>query len=742
LPSNVGSSAFKNARLRKLALKQAEILFPVAVQAYREGRHPQAQALCRQILNDLPDHFDAWRLLGVSEADSSHFEEAVAALRRATALNSRSSEAHANLGWSLLRLGQYQEARASLERAITLDPNFPTALTNLGTTLMHLGRYDEAIAAHDRAIALKPDYGDAHCSRGTALLLANQNEEAVRSFDRALALQPRHLPALHGKGLAYLNLRNFDQALATQNAALSIKPDTAVVLTQRARVFQHLGQFDKADADFDAALAVAPHLEPALHGKATLSALVGRMAPALAACQKLLALNPNSATALSVLGSCLLLQGDAAAAIQLFDRALAVEPDHADAITRKIWALDFLPDAGFVEEQAARNYWWNAVGSHIPRLHPAGRELDPDRRLVVGYVSSDFRGHSAALAFIPILQHHNRNQFQIIAYSCSPQQDDVTDRCHKTVDRWVEAWRLSDDRLAELIQADKVDILVDLSGHSAGDRLGVFARKPAPVQVTAVGNVNGTGLPAIDYLLADSVVIPQSVRHLFAEKVYDLPALITIEPLPNIQPSPLPMLRNGFVTFGVFNRSYKISDLALTLWFRLMQALPGSIIVVKNSSMSDPPQRDGLIARFAAHGIPEERLRCIGTTSRPDHLAQFADIDISLDPFPQNGGISTWESLQMGVPVVTKLGNGGGARCGGAIVKAIGLDDWVADDDDGYLAIALRYASQPDRLAALRARLPELVANSAAGNCEVYTRHVEAGYRKFWRDYCAGATPE
>jgi predicted O-linked N-acetylglucosamine transferase (SPINDLY family) len=246
-------------------------------------------------------------------------------------------------------------------------------------------------------------------------------------------------------------------------------------------------------------------------------------------------------------------------------------------------------------------------------------------------------------------------------------------------------------------------------------------------------------LPVMDYLLADPVVIPGSVRHLFAETIYDLPSLITIEPPPNIKPSPLPMLRNGFVSFGVFNRTYKISDPALTLWSKLMQALPGSIIIVKNGSMNDSLLRERLIARFVAHGIAEDRLRCMGTTSRADHLATFADIDMSLDPFPQNGGISTWESLQMGVPVVTKLGNGPGGRCGGAIVTAIGLGDWVAEDDEGYLAIALKYASHPDELAALRVNLPGMAANSAAGNCEIYTRHVEEGYRKFWRNYCAGA---
>jgi predicted O-linked N-acetylglucosamine transferase (SPINDLY family) len=739
LQRSVGSRHDKNARSREHDRKQPEVLLPAAVQAYREGRHPEAQALCRQILKDLPDHFDAVHLLGVSEADSRHFEEAVAALMRAAGLNPRSAEVHCNLGWSLLRLGRHQEARACLERAIALNPSFPTALTNLGTALMHLRRYDEAVAAHDRAIVLKPDYGDAHYNRGMALLLANRNEEAGQSFDRALTLQPRHLPALHGKGLVHLNLKNFDQALAAQSAALAVKPDAAIVIIQRARVFQHLGQFDKAEAEFDAALAIEPNLEPALCGKATLSVLKDKMGPALSACYKVLAQNPNSETALSLLGSCFTLQGDIAAAIEHFDRALAIKPDLEDAITKKIFALEFLPGADFAQQQAARNYWWSAVGSQLPRLELAEGDLDPERRLVVGYVSSDFRDHSAALAFMPILRHHDHDQFETIAYSCSSQKDGATDRCRAMVDQWVEAWQLTDERLADRIQADKVDILVDLSGHSAGHRLGVFARKPAPIQVTAVGNVSGTGLPVIDYLLADPVVIPQSVRHLFAEKIYDLPSLITIEPPPKIQPSSLPMLRNGYVTFGVFNRTCKISDPALTLWSKLMQALPGSIIVVKNGSMNDPLLRDGLIARFVAHGVAEDRLRCIGTTSRPGHLAMFADIDMSLDPFPQNGGISTWESLQMGVPVVTRLGNGPGARCGGAIVKAVGLDDWVADDDEGYLAIALKYASNPDALARLRAGLPDRAANSAAGNGAIYTRHVEEGYRKFWRDYCAGA---
>jgi len=739
LQSSVGSRAFQNARLQKQARKQAEVLLPSAVNAYRQARHGEAQALCRQILKDLPNHFDALHLLGVSEADCGHFEEAVAALTRAVGVDPRSAEAQSNLGMALFRLSRYEEARVAQQKAIALKPNFPTALTNLGNTLMHMRRFDESIAAHDCAISLKPDYADAHCNRGMALLLVERNEEADRDFDRALSLSPRLIPAMLGKGLVNINLRNFDVALEKINAAVAANPNAAPVLAQRGRLFQQMGQLEKASADFEAVLALDPNLEAALCGRANLGLLNGDVASAIAACNKVLAQNPNSELAVTLLASCAAKQGEIATAIALYDRALELKPGYEEAISKKIFALDFLPGVDIAQLQAARRSWWDAIGAKLPRRHLRERNLDPDRRIVVGYVSSDFRDHSAALAFMPILRRHDHEKFEIILYSCSPRQDAVTELFRKLADKFVDAWQLSDEKLTDHIEADRVDILVDLSGHSAGHRLCVFARKPAPVQVTAIGNATGTGLPVIDYLLADPVAVPPADRHLFAEKPYDLPSIITIEPTPgDVQPSAeLPMLRNGHVTFGMFNRTDKVSEPALVVWSKLMQAIPGSVIMVKNGAMSDAVIRDGVIARFVAHGIAAERVRCIGATARRDHLNMFAEIDMALDPFPQNGGISTWEPLQMGVPVITKLGSGPAARVGGAIVKAVGLDDFVAEDDATYIAIAQRYAADPTALAAVRAQLPAMVANSAGGNSDIYVRHVEEGYRKFWRDYCA-----
>jgi predicted O-linked N-acetylglucosamine transferase (SPINDLY family) len=736
LASDVGSRAFQNARLNKKHRKQADALMPAAVAAYRGGRRAEAQAICGQILALLPDHFDAWHLLGVVALESGRSDLAEQALTKAVEIEPRHAEALSNLGLVLFNRKRFDDARKCQECAIALKPNLVVAQTGLGNSLMRLGLPAEAIAAHDRAIALKPDYADAHCNRGMALLPLGRNAEANASFDRALSLNPRHMEAMFGKGLASINLNHVDDAIAAFDAALAVKPGAAHVLAQRGRLHQMAGRFDQAKADYEAALAHDPMLEMALLGRAQLGHFKD-VAQSVEACRKVLEQNPRSEDAWLWLGVCYAKQGEVAAAIAHFDHALEIRPDFAEAMTAKIFTLEFMPDADFAQHQAARREWWERIGNQIPQRSLSPRDLDPERRLTIGYVSSDFRTHSAALTYLPVLKHAEREDFRICCYACSPVQDAVTAQFRACAEVWVDAAQMSDDELADRIEADGVDILVDLSGHSAGNRLPLFARKPAPVQVTAWGSGTGTGLPTIDYFFADPVTVPQTARHLFAEQVYDLPAVITTEALPDVEPTPLPMLHNGHVTFGVFNRLDKISDPALALWTRLMQQLPDSRIVIKSSSLDDPLLRDRLLARFAAHGVGHERITCLGWSTREQQIAQFAQVDISLDPFPQNGGVSTWESLQAGVPVVAKLGPSAASRAAGAIVTAVGLGDWVAEDDDGYIAIAVERARQPAELARLRAELPARLAASAAGHVATYARKVEQGYRQFWRRHCA-----
>jgi predicted O-linked N-acetylglucosamine transferase (SPINDLY family) len=739
LQSTARHSAIQEAERQETVRKHLEVLL-AAFAAYREGRHADAQSLCRHVVAELPELFEAVHLLGVSILDCGQHEEAQAILERAVALNPDSADAHSNLGFALFKLDRCEEARTAYEKAIALKPDFPMALKNLGNTLMRLELPEQAIAAFTRSIELKGDDADAYCNRGVAEMMLKQYEAAATSAESALALQPRHFEAMVGKGLAHLELRHFEVAEAAFNAALAMKPDMAEVRGHRGRLYIQLARRTEAEADYDAAVALEPSLEMAWRGKAQIYVITGRLAQAIIACKRALELNPTSEIALTMLGWCHAKLGETAAAIQHFDRALEIKPDCDTTITNKIFFLDFLFDADFAIQQAARKYWWDAIGSKFARRKLAARSLDPQKRIVLGYVSSDFRTHSAAFAFLPVLRSHDKANFQINCYSCSPLRDSLTDVFRSLADVWVDALGLSDDELADRIQADGVDILIDLSGHTTGNRMNVFARKPAPVQVTAWGHATGTGIQTMDYLFSDPVIIPENVRHLFAERIYDLPSVITIEPVTDVQPSPLPMRKNGFVTFGVFNRIDKISDQVLAVWSKLLHAVTGSKIVVKHLALDDALVRDGLVGRFVAQGISQDRIICIGSTARRDHLMAFANIDISLDPFPQNGGISTWESLYMGVPVVARFGNGAASRLAGAILKAVALDDWIADDDEGYVAIAQKFASMPSHLEELRAELPARIANTPAGNVAVYTQGVEMGYRRFWRDYCLSAS--
>ncbi|TFV35814.1 tetratricopeptide repeat protein [Bradyrhizobium frederickii] len=711
-----------------------------AASAYGQGRYAESEALCRQIVQAVPDHFDATHFLGLSVQQLGRLDEAQQLLERAVAIDPRSHEAHNNLASVYFALQKLEAARACLEKAIALKPNFPPALAGLGNALLQLNLPEQAIELYDRAIALKPDYADALCNRGLAELALGRFDRAGQSFARALLFQPRHAEALGGKGVVSIELKHYDEAEAALAAALAVRPGSAKLLAHRGRLNLALSRPEQAAADFDAALALAPKLEVALRGKAEVSLSLGNTAQAILACTALLEENPRSAIALALLSSCFANQGEIAAAIEHLDAALAIAPDQPDLIARKIYFLDFLSDADFAVQQAARKSWGDAIGARLPQRKLAPRQLDPDRRIVVGYVAAEFWYHSAAFGLLPVLRHHDHAKFEIICYSCSPLRDEMTAKFKSLADVWVDAWQLSDDELADRIEADKVDILIDVSGHTTGNRLPVFARKPAPVQVTGFGHATGTGLRTMDYVLADPIFIPVSARHLLAEKVYDLPCLITTDPILDVPASEPPMLRNGHVTFGVFNRISKISDEAIRVWSNVMRGVSGSKIIIKHTLLDDPLVRDGLIARFVAQGIAEEKITCLGSSERAAHLRAFAEVDISLDPFPQNGGVSTWESLYAGVPVVAKLGHGASSRAGGAIVAAVGLNDWVAEDDEGYVAIACKYAAQPAHLAKLRADLPAQIAASAAGNVEIYARRVEDGYRQFWRDYCAAAS--
>jgi predicted O-linked N-acetylglucosamine transferase (SPINDLY family) len=680
-----------------------QTLFAQAQLSLGNGNLAEAQAGYEKVLKKRPNHFGAWQMLAVCELQNRNYEAAVRSLKRALLLDSQSAVAH----------------------------------SALGIALNALQRHDEALACFDNAIALTPDFADAHYNRGNLLSELGRFTEAASGFDAAITINPQYVPAWKNRGNALHRLARFADALASYDQALAIASDDAGAWASRGEMLCLLGRLDDAFASSVRALSINPESPEAWFGRANILMLSGKLAEAQLASQRALAINPKFAKAFTQLGQCHSLQGDAEAAILCFDRALAIKPDDEITLSNKIFALDFSGDGDFAGHQAARSEWWHQIGSKISAQHPPqhNNDRDPARRIVLGYVSAEFRQRSAAYSFRPVLQNHDKTRFEVICYSNSAAEDAVTETFRQLADRWRDVSQWSDDQLVDCIRADKVDILIDLSGHTDGNRLGTFARKPAPIQVTAWGHATGTGLPTIDYLFSDPVMVPSEVRHLFAEQVCDLPCAIIIEPPPaELRCSEPPAMSNRYLTYGVFNRVSKLSNAVIDVWARILRAHPTSRLLIKDHLIDDVSTRSILLEKFAAHGIASDRICLLGSTSRDQHLAAYRRVDICLDPFPHGGGASSWEALHMGVPVVAKLGNAVSKRMAGAVLSALGMSDWVATDDDQYIDIALR--SNPDRLRTIRHELPDLIDRRCGP--AAYTRVVEAAYRAMWEKCCGG----
>jgi len=737
--AKTAAKAFERANLKREQNRAIRELLDAALAAYQARRFTEAQFICGQVLAFQPNHFDALSLLGIIQLDTGDKEAAEQTLRQALAVEPRSAEAHCNHGVALFEIKRLDEARSAYEKALKLKPQYGTALNNLGNVWQHLGKIDKALPCYEKAIRIDRNHADAWSNCGAAYLLLNRLDEAERCLTEALRLNPRSVEAICNMGRIDLYRRNYTKARSRVELAMQLGSEHPWALMQRGWLRIGLNDFAGAYEDLEAAVARAPTMKLALvlcADAANQSGLVGRAA---ALAEQVLLIEPTDPRALTILGSCKASWGDMEGGLVKLNEAIAAFPDYEPAITNKIFMLDFIPDADFAMHQAARREWWDNIGSKLQRCTLGPIDRDPNRRLRIGYVSADLRLHSAGIPLVPVFRAHDHTRFHITAYSCATVEDEVTDAFRTVVDSWVNASEMSDEELVAKLLADQIDILVDMSGHTGGNRLRAFARKPAPIQVTAWGSGGGTGIPLVDYLLNDRVSIPDYARPLHAEKIADMPCQITMEPITLPIPD-LPMLRKGYVTFGVFNRVDKISEAAAALWSRILAALPTARLVIKHGSLDQIEIREALIKRLVSSGIADERVTLLGKTSRPDHLLALADVDISLDPFPLNGGASTWESLHMGVPVVTKLGKTQGSRAAGSIVTAVGLSEFVASDEDDYAAIALHWATNPDKLAALRHNIRSQISNSDAGNPVRYCRHLEALYRRFWVDYCASSS--
>jgi predicted O-linked N-acetylglucosamine transferase (SPINDLY family) len=616
------------------------------------------------------------------------------------------------LGLTAQAEGNHARAVESFAKAIRIEPKAPLYRLNRGRSLRALGQTDAAIEDFRAAVALQPTLSEAHHQLGNALKSLGRYAEATPSLREAVRLAPNNAAVWFNLGVACLETKAFQEAISCFRQAIRLKPDDPEAQNILGHAFLTQGMITDAKRHLTEALRLQPGHAHAHNNLARALRTQGRQTEAVKQVRASLEQNPNAAI-------------------------------HSNLL----YSSNFLPDVSPEEIWTEHRRWAGLYADPLRATwRPHQNDFTPGRRLRIGYVSPDLVNHAVSFFLEPVLIAHDREQFEVFAYSNALVGDRVTERLRAQTAQWRDIAQRSDESAAALIRQDRIDILVDLAGHTARNRLLVFARKPAPVQVTWLGYPNTTGLTAIDYRITESVSDPAGqTEEWHSEQLVRLPGPFSCYLPPAASPpvAPLPALASGHITFGCFNNFAKVTARVVELWARLLREMPGARLFLKSNGVTDPETAAQIHEAFAQHGISPDRIELNGDRlSVAEHLNLYRRIDIALDPFPYNGTTATCESLWMGAPVVTLAGRTHVSRVGASLLTHLGAPEWIAATPDEYATICARLAADISHLASIRQGLRERLQSSPLCDAACFTRNLESAFRTMWTDRCRGTEKE
>ncbi|MBM3485984.1 MAG: tetratricopeptide repeat protein [Alphaproteobacteria bacterium] len=680
-------------------------LLAAARDLHKAGDIAEAARRYRALADADPDNAELCHLLAVVAVQEGRYDDAIDGFSRAIERDPSIAKFHGNLAVAYLATGRLERALAHAERAVALDAGEPGYRNTQGTILRSLGRTEEAVAALRAAVARAPDDAEAL-----------NNLAATLFTDGAV-----------------------DEALAIAEGLVRRLPASPEMRNTYALALQAKGEVEKAANELRRAIALAPSSAEPYRNLGLLMEEKDRLTEAEGYYRKLVELGPDEAAGHGALAGLLRKAGRTEDALEHYRRAVALAPGSAVHHSNLLFALLADPTIGNEALLDEHRGWAARHGADVEPVAAEPPDPVPDRRLRVGYVSPDFRRHPVGYMVLPALANHDPAAVEVFCYASRPSDDAVTARIRATVPHWGDITRLGDGDAAAMIAHDRIDILIDLAGHTAGNRLGVFARRPAPVQATWAGYAMTTGLPAIDYLIGDAAQMPPGSEADATETLVRLPRTgLCIAPPDEAPPvAPLPASSRGVVTFGSLNNPAKIVDPVLDVWARVLAAVPGARLLLRYRGLQDTGVQTRLRDAFAARGIAPDRIDLRGGAPRGEFLATYDEIDIALDTFPYSGAMTTFEALWMGVPVVSLYVDRMVGRQSASILAAAGHAGLVAPDDDTYVAHAVRLAADLGALARMRAGLRGRVAASPLCDGIAFARDLEAAYRTMWRTWCA-----
>lgn len=605
------------------------------------------------------------------------------------------------LGTAISLQGRNGDALAPMQQAAVLLPDDAETQFNLGVIFGSLGRLEEEEFCYRRALEISPEYPAAHNNRGTVLKDLGRLEEAEVSYRQALRITPEWAEVHNNLGTVLNELGRPGDAVDSYRRAVQLNPEAAEAYSNLGALLRDCGELEEAESSIRRALQIRPDYADAYNNLGAINKDLGRLQDAEIA----------------------------------FRRALELKADYTDAYSNLLFTMNYLVNRSSESRLEAAIDYGRKVASRAGQIYSAWRCTPDPARLKVGIVSGDLNQHPVGYFLDGLLGEIDRKRVELVAFPTHRKSDELTDRLRKHFSAWTPLFDLNDDAAARCIEGEGVHVLLDLSGHSAHNRLPVFARKPAPIQATWMGYLATTGLKAMDYLIADAWTLPVSEEAHFTEQIWRLPEsyLCFTPPGLAIPVSPLPALTNGSITFGSLNNLTKVGDQVIALWARVLASVPGSRLLLKSKQLQAASIRQQTRARFAVRGIGAEQLILEGpVTDKAEHLAAYQRIDIALDPFPYPGITTTVESLWMGVPVLTLAGERFMSRQGVGLLTNAGLPEWIATDGDDYLSRACAYASDLGRLAKLRQDLRQQVMNSPSFDAEKFARRFEAALWGMW----------
>lgn len=741
--------------------------------AFRQGDYAGVIRDGGILATQYTDDFILQFMLAAANTELNRLEEAVTHYSRGLALNPNYAEGHYNLGNVHEKRGAIDEAIASYTSALRLKPDHPQVHYNLGVVLQGRGLLGKAMASYKRALASKPDYAEAHHNLGSALQLEGKLEDAIIHYQRAVAQKPDYTEAHYSLGVVFRYTEQLEEAAASCKRAIALNPNHAEAHNNLGVISQEMSDLNTAEVSYNRAVEINPDYAEAHNNLGAVRKDMGVLDASINSYNRALDVNPEYAEAHNNLGLVLEETGDLEAAVTSYSKALDIDPDYVNARVQKLHNNAHMCRWGAIRQDASRIPKLGIEGKSVApfsmlvtednpgrnrqraekhtrekikstTVPPLQRRMAKPQRLRVGYFSADFHNHATMYLMARLFTLHDRNDFEIHAYSFGPDKhDDMRQQLVASVDRFHDVRHMSDEAITRLARADEIDIAVDLKGFTRHCRPGIFAGRAAPVQISYLGFPGTLGAPFMDYLIADDQVIPKSQQQFYSEKIIFLPNSYQVNdnkrPISDRIPTRTECgLPDDAFVFCCFNAPYKVGPDEFDVWMGLLREVEGSVLwLIK----TNPWVESSLRAEAEARNVDSARIIFAERLPQEDHLARLGLADLFLDTFVCNAHTTASDALWAGVPLITKPGEGFAARVAASLLHAIELPELIADSKDHYEALALEFANDLQKLQDLKQKLAHKRTSAPLFDTTSFARHIEDGYRQAYQFYLNGEAP-